>query len=517
MARSLRIEELLLHNSSSGDNDKTRQSPSSWRNDAQSGTPTPRPELLVKTSTSLVRSKPQALDRYSWEVNSDESSSVRPGKRKSPIEGQVVPVKKPARLPRFSVNIFHPEPINIFPIPAEGCVPRMVKYYLQVWAPQHGRALAFEGHSRPYQSLVFPYALEHAVLFESMVALSRASWLLTEGIPWFRDSALAYHRANAFAALRLRLTSEATRADDTTILTIAALTTIDYMLGIHEGAENHINAMRQIRKIRTDLKGDTPWQYFVISSMKAYEALWTFVKDRNEATTNMSQLSIESPMRNELPAYPSLPFNTKVCEALSKVSPAFNDMAMEGELSIQIIDILANLSIATKGEGSPSPPSSPPGSPGARDLLNTIADLRCLSVMATTSIEHMLCFGIIGCCFTLHFGGAKIGEEFNESLQELEDTLTGNGKRGPQLEKTLETHRECLTWISMAATGALEMSEILSPVSRVLDQTLEKYPEETARWETLEKILQKYLWNPLLARHWKRCWRRAIHRQSKAR
>ena len=60
-----------------------------------------------------------------------------------------------------------------------------------------------------------------------MVALSRAFWLLQERIPWQKDSALAYHRANAFAALRLRLTSDVTCADDTTILTIAALTTID--------------------------------------------------------------------------------------------------------------------------------------------------------------------------------------------------------------------------------------------------------------------------------------------------
>ncbi len=60
-----------------------------------------------------------------------------------------------------------------------------------------------------------------------MVALSRAAWLLTEGFPWQHDAALAYHRANAFAALRLRLASEKTCTDDATILTIACLTTID--------------------------------------------------------------------------------------------------------------------------------------------------------------------------------------------------------------------------------------------------------------------------------------------------
>ena len=98
---------------------------------------------------------------------------------------------------------------------------------LQVWSPQHGRALAFEGHPRPYQSLVFPYALHEPVLFEALVALSRASWLQRERQPWQKDNALAYHRASAFAGLQLRLKSDVTCADDTTILTIAALTTID--------------------------------------------------------------------------------------------------------------------------------------------------------------------------------------------------------------------------------------------------------------------------------------------------
>jgi hypothetical protein len=153
-------------------------------------------------------------------------------------------IRTPTRLPRFSVNVFNAEPTNVYPIPYQGIVPRMMKYCklcryfctilalltlvdIQTWAIEHGRALHIEGHPNPYQSLVFPYALHHGALFESMVCISRASWLLTEGIPWRQDKALAYHRTNAFAALALRMTSEKTCADDTTILTIAALSTVD--------------------------------------------------------------------------------------------------------------------------------------------------------------------------------------------------------------------------------------------------------------------------------------------------
>ncbi|KIW43675.1 uncharacterized protein PV06_04754 [Exophiala oligosperma] len=530
MAKSIRIQELVEVDNQTGTTQGVSAHTSSHlKHDTEELQPTFRPQLMVQTSNSTAQTSLSAIERFSWEFDKKELASIRhPRKRKSPVDShQAVELRRAARPPRFSVNIFHTEPINNFPIPSEGCVPRMVKHYLQVWAPQHGRAFAFEGHPKPYQSLVFPFALERAVVFEAIVALSRASWLLQERLPWSKDNALALHRANAFAQLRLRLLSEETCADDATIVTIAALTTIDYMLGIHEGAENHINAMQRIRAIRADLKGDTPWQHFVNASLDAYFSLWNFVKERNAAMTSMSQLTMESPLRNDLPLYPSLPFSTRVCESLSKVSSAFNDMALAGQLSIQIIGIIATLSAMTRNEssGSPSPgspstssaASSAPSSPGERNLLNIIADLRCLSMLGTVPIEHLLCHGLIGCCLRLHFGEEKLGDDFNETLQELEDTLVGGGKPRPQqdLDKFHKEHKDCLLWIAFAAADALDMSAPFSDKFLVLQQTLDRYPAETSRWETLEKILRRFLWNDFLAQYWKRRWQVAIQRQPK--
>lgn len=233
----------------------------------------------------------------------------------------------------------------------------------------------------------------------------------------------------------------------------------------------------------------------------------------------MSQLTIDSPLRNELPVYASLPFDAKVCEALSKVSSTFNDMALAGELSIQMIDILASLSIITKTGGSSptsSPVSSPPGSPGGRNLLSIIADLRCISSMGTTPIEHLLCFGLIGCCLRLHYEDEEIGPEFDEALQELEDTLGEHGWPGsPQEhEKLQKKHTDCLIWISIAAASAMELSKSWSSVSTVLNKTLSEYPRETGQWKTLEKRLCKFLWNDFLAERWRRSWQRAMDTRS---
>lgn len=98
---------------------------------------------------------------------------------------------------------------------------------LRVWAPQQGKPFAVEGHPNPYLTLVFPYALQHAVLFESIVAMCRVSSLQARQVVAVHDRGFAYHHTNARHALQLRLDSAATCADDVAILTLGALATID--------------------------------------------------------------------------------------------------------------------------------------------------------------------------------------------------------------------------------------------------------------------------------------------------
>lgn len=242
MSRSMRIQDLLSPLVTTSDGDHTQ---------IQNSGLTPRSGYNRSTTSNKEKHKPinhaqskqPVLNLLTWDLPPDEGLIVPRKKRKvSPQDAALI--RNPRRLPRFSVNVFNAEPTNAYPIPYQGIVPRMIKYcklprcsciYLalivlvdvQTWAIEHGTALQIEGHPNPYHSLVFPYALHHGVLFESMVCIARTSWLLQEGIPWQQDKALAYHRANAFATLGLRMTSEKTCADDTTILTIAALSTVD--------------------------------------------------------------------------------------------------------------------------------------------------------------------------------------------------------------------------------------------------------------------------------------------------
>lgn len=92
---------------------------------------------------------------------------------------------------------------------------------------------AFEGHSNPYISLLWPYALQDAVVFEGLIAMCRASWLLEHGQDTLHDRGYIYHHNNSRTALQKRLEDPRTCCDDTTLLSVLTLTTIDVSHLVH--------------------------------------------------------------------------------------------------------------------------------------------------------------------------------------------------------------------------------------------------------------------------------------------
>lgn len=124
----MKIEQLLRPPIAT-DTDGIPHDQSGWKSDVQVGRPHARSGLVVKTSNSFTRANVSAIERWSWELDKKELTSVRRSrKRKFPVDDHAKEPKRPVRLPRYSVNIFFTEPINNFPIPSEGCVPRMVKH-----------------------------------------------------------------------------------------------------------------------------------------------------------------------------------------------------------------------------------------------------------------------------------------------------------------------------------------------------------------------------------------------------
>lgn len=114
--------------------------------------------------------------------------------------------------------------------------------------------------------------------------MCRASWLLEHQQSALYDRAFTYHKNNTICALQKRLESVDTYADDATMLTMLAVTTIDvrltipmffvvltsqYTLGDHALAEQYLQNMRRMVELRGGTRLHTPWEQFMTSVVTA--------------------------------------------------------------------------------------------------------------------------------------------------------------------------------------------------------------------------------------------------------
>ncbi|EXJ84904.1 hypothetical protein A1O3_05579 [Capronia epimyces CBS 606.96] len=129
-------------------------------------------------------------------------------------------------LMRVPKNGLRHDPFRSLPIPADGCVPLTIDYFLHEWAPEYDIDYASTGHGCPHKSLVFPLAMDHAVLLESLVAMCRVFWLIARDITWHTDAEYIKHQGRALALVQAKLSSEAF-ADNATLLAIVCLTSIE--------------------------------------------------------------------------------------------------------------------------------------------------------------------------------------------------------------------------------------------------------------------------------------------------
>ena len=126
MSRSMRIQDLLSPSVATADGEHSQ-----IRNSGlppKSGYKRSTPSNSEKRKPIIhAQSKQPVLNLLTWDLPLDEGPVVTRKKRKLSPEDAVL-LRNPRRLPRYSVNIFNAEPTNVYPIPYQGIVPRMIKY-----------------------------------------------------------------------------------------------------------------------------------------------------------------------------------------------------------------------------------------------------------------------------------------------------------------------------------------------------------------------------------------------------
>jgi hypothetical protein len=418
------------------------------------------------------------------------------------------------------------DPFQTFPIPTDACVSQMAQYCectiicvtcprsnllvpdVQVWAPQHGTAFGFDGHANPYLSLLWPHALTSDVYFEGLIALCRATYLAGSGQSARGDRHFVWHRGNVMTKLRSRLEHPEQCSDDTTILVVATLGTIDYILGDHTGACAHVSGMRQMIKIRGGIKAVSPWERLLKTNVDAYEALWSFLFAADSATEKASHYDGQILSNAELPIYMAHPFKPEVCEMLAKLPQGFCDIGLTGVLSLQIIRLLSDF--AGLKAGMAEHVQADRFDMVARRKMQTILeDLHRMATLQTTPTERFLTHGMVSYCYILrviYFQDHLTGF-YETSLKALTDIALH------QTPSHKSSDRKCFLWSYMMIGTVLQHGQIRPPGwTTVLRQFLDNYGE-ARQWKKLEKELALFFFEDDIKTYAQQAYEEAIRRK----
>lgn len=312
--------------------------------------------------------------------------------------------------------------------------------------------------------------------------------------------------------LRARLRSPEQCSDDTTILTVATLGTIDYILGDHTAATAHVSGMRQMMKIRGGIKGTSPWERLLKANIDAYEALWSFLFTAETMSNTTSHYAGQILQNAEFPVYMAHPFKPEVCQMLSRLPQGICDVGLTGVLSLQMIRLLASFSaMSLKLTTATRPLDAQVATISARTIQTTLEDLHRLATLQTTPTERFLVHGLVAYCYLLRavYFQDPLTAFYETALKALVDIALC------QTPTHRPPDRKCYLWTNMMIATTLQVAHV-PPVGwkSVMQQFLDKY-SEARQWKKLERELKTFFWEDEIRDLSKDAYDEAIKRKEK--
>lgn len=356
--------------------------------------------------------------------------------------------------------------------------------------------------------------------FEALIALCLASWLPSQGMDSKRDRMFLHHRGNVVASLRKRLQSPDQCCDNVTLLTVATLGTIDYVTGEHDTAVSHIEGMRRMVSMRRGIDGQDPLEQVIKINIEAYESLWTFVTESTPPTDEMPT-SPSLLQKGQLPTYMAHPFRPEVCALLSKLPQGFCDLGLQGEFSLQMINILSALQDTFSLIGS-APESTIPVKPEssapftnsatksqAPEVVELLRDLSRLATLQTSLTEHILCCGLLAYCYILRH--LHFHDSFGAFYAGTMDVLTQRCLRhSPETERL---DRKCYFWASvMVGTALMHVTCPSDNRFAVFEDLISRYAE-CQELDLLLSSINQFFWSPELEAMVRKSWEEAMNRE----
>jgi len=217
------------------------------------------------------------------------------------------------------------------------------------------------------------------------------------------------------------------------------------------------------------------------------------------------------------PTYPKPPFSDSLLQAISKLPPGLQDLALTCTISTQMIKLLVQTTSWAEITTSTANPSATISKTGIYRLYCEPMETAtaCLSLLTLLppmstdpSLEHLLCLGL---CLSIR-GARNQARPLPSQVKLLADFVAclQSLTVGPLSVEA----QDCVIWISfLAAYGSGDNRGFLKQKDTLIDHVLRTYHQMAANWALLENLLKRFLWFEHLGDDWKALWQRSVSRR----
>ncbi|KAK5061233.1 hypothetical protein LTR84_007775 [Exophiala bonariae] len=232
------------------------------------------------------------------EANFQEHNSIcqEPPSHQAEAPGPYDATLLPTKLPRDRHG-FRYDPFNSYPIEFRESIPAAIDYFLHYYVPFHKiRPDIFtpDGGMRIVRSY-FRYSLQHPLMFETIVTLSRARLALNNFPQGQVDHLTMYHYGQCLGKLRKLVDDGESDLEDATLFAILALICVEYIRNDLVAFQVHLHALRRIVSSRggVDALG---WPKLLRPSIVSLEYFWSdFCQQTDPANSTRPVLEILTP------------------------------------------------------------------------------------------------------------------------------------------------------------------------------------------------------------------------------
>ncbi|OAP59112.1 hypothetical protein AYL99_06410 [Fonsecaea erecta] len=404
------------------------------------------------------------------------------------------------------------DPFCAFPISADGGVLSAVDYFLQHYAPVHinpRKEQLGPADSLPLARRYFGLALENASMFELMVALAQASFDARRRNTREPTREVLVHYGKGVEALRLKMARISTCDDDATILAVMALLGIALMYNDFVSFETHLIGLRHLVEMRGGVD-NLGWDGFLKNSIIGLESLWAYHENK-KMSISMNEASIKL-------QYPKHPFPPDLCTLIAKLPEGFGEMALTGNLCVQILTILSRVSEWVKQlQGPRKKGVLPLGDPNGTYMKQTQACLELVPLRGLKTLERVLCSAIAAITVETFSKSKQQNPVHRRMLESLSEMLSQYELR--------DLPPECAIWMALVIAGpphastdgatgqAMSSSEgqSESPRNILLDRIMENL-SSARNWKWVEKSIRKFYYSEDLLETWRHTWELTVLR-----